>query len=112
MSELEDEARQRVHQWIEESQYLLGRVIPGMLSEQDRQRARANAAEQECERLRHDLGQAQAELAALRTENQALHGDHAEITQLLGSLTDHVTAMLQPMNELLVKLQATPRRPA
>lgn len=112
MSELEDEARQRVHQWIEESQYLLGRVIPGMLSEQDRQRARADAAEQECDRLRHELGHAQAELTALRTENQTLQGDHAEVTKLLGSLTEHVTQMLQPMNELLVKLQATARRPA
>lgn len=110
MSELEDEARQRVRQWIEESQYLLGRVIPGMLSEQDRQRARADAAEQECDRLRHELAHAQAELTALRAENQTLHTDHAEITQLLGNLTEHVTQMLQPMNELLVKLQASPKR--
>ncbi len=112
MSDIEDDARQRVHQWIEESQYLLGRVIPGMLSEQDRQRARADAAEQECDRLRHELSHAQAELTTLRTENQALHSDHAEVTKLLGSLTEHVTEMLQPMNDLLVQLQATARRPA
>ena len=59
MEGLED--RQRVDRWIEESQYLVGRIIPALLDDRERLKAKVETSEQEGERLRQ-------EIAALRKE--------------------------------------------
>jgi hypothetical protein len=70
MEGLED--RQRVDRWIEESQYLIGRMIPGILDDRERLRGKLEAAEQECVRLRQEIGELRKEVADLQSETQVL----------------------------------------
>ena len=57
--------RQQVERWIEESQYLLGRVIPSVFDDNQRLRERAAASDAECDRMR-ELGRAR--LTCVRSE--------------------------------------------
>jgi hypothetical protein len=50
------EPRRRLARWAEEGQQMLP-TIPGVFAEIDRLKARAEVAEQECERLRRELTQ-------------------------------------------------------
>ena len=70
MEGLED--RQRVDRWIEESQYLIGRLIPSILDDRERLRGKLEAAEQECVRLRQEIGELRKEVADLQSETQVL----------------------------------------
>ena len=47
--------RQRVDRWLEESQYLIGRMIPAYLDDRDRVRGRLETAEHDNDRLRVEL---------------------------------------------------------
>ena len=47
--------RQQVERWIEESQYLLGRVIPSVFDDNQRLRERAAASDAECDRMREEI---------------------------------------------------------
>ncbi len=58
------ESRQRLARWAEEGMSLL-RAFPGLLAENDRLRARAELAEQECERLRQEVTEAAETLRRL-----------------------------------------------
>jgi hypothetical protein len=99
------EARHRVERWAEEGQHLLGRVLPALLEQHDRLRARADDAEQANERLRQELTELQRELHTLRVENQLFRKDQTEIRDVFAKLVDHTSQMLKPMNEILQKLQ-------
>ncbi len=80
------DTRQRVIRWAEEGQYLL-RQLPGVFSEHERVRARTEAAEQESERLRQEIG---------------------EIAEAFRKLLNEV---LHPMNEALQRLRVLRRSP-
>jgi hypothetical protein len=99
------EARQRLERWAEEGQHLLGRVLPALLEQHDRLRARAEDAEQVTERLRRELTELERELHTLRVENQLYRKDQAEIRDVFARLVEHTSQMLTPMNEILRKLQ-------
>jgi hypothetical protein len=77
--------RQRLVRWAEDGAQVL-RLIPGLLAENDRLRARAEAAEQECERLRQDI---------------------ADVGE---SLRRVVHETLQPLGETLQRLRSPQRR--
>jgi len=79
------ENRHRMARWAEEGQHLL-RILPGILAENDRLRARAEAAEQECERLRQ------------------------EISEVGDTLRKALTETFQPLSEALQRLRAPQRR--
>ena len=55
MSEVDLEDRQRVDRWLEESQYLLGRLIPGYIDDRERLKTRLTSSEEESDRLRHEI---------------------------------------------------------
>jgi hypothetical protein len=99
------EARQRVERWADEGQHLLGRVLPGLLEQHDRLRARAEDAEQANEKLRQELADLQRELHTLRVENQLYRKEQTEIRDVFSKLVEHTSQMLKPMNEILHKLQ-------
>ncbi len=100
MEELESpETRARVARWMEEGQYLLGRVIPTLIEQRERLKTRAEAAEETCERLRHEIGELQGQLAALRGENQALRNEGAAVGEVFNTLLEHMNAMMRSLSE-------------
>lgn len=80
-----DETSLRVARWIEEGQELL-RCLPRLLAECDRFRARAEAAEGECERLRQETADASRNLTRVLNDT------------------------LQPLSEIVARLRQTDRR--
>jgi hypothetical protein len=100
------EARQRVERWAEEGQYLLSRVVPTLLEQQERLLARAEASEQSAEKLRHGLHEIERELQALRAENETYRKEQAELREVFGALVQQANHMLKPLNDVLQKLQA------
>jgi uncharacterized protein (DUF3084 family) len=99
------ETRQRVDRWMEEGQFLLGRVMPELLDERDRLRNRSELAEQERDKLRQELNLLQEEMNALRDENQRYRAEQMAAAQSVGTMMDHVHQVLQPMHELVQRLQ-------
>jgi hypothetical protein len=105
MEGLED--RQRVDRWIEESQYLIGRMIPGLLDDRERLRGKLEAAEQECARLRQEVGELRKEVADLQSETQFFRGEHAAMAEALREVIEHVSQVQKPLNDVFRRLQVT-----
>lgn len=101
------ETRQRVDRWMEEGQYLLGRVIPELLDQRDRLRSRADLAEEERDKLRQELNVLQEEMSLLRDENDRFRNEQTDTAQALGMVMDHMHQTLEPLNALLSKLHTT-----
>jgi len=106
------ETRQQVERWIEESQYLLGRVIPGVFDDNQRLRDRAAAAEADGDRmreeiaaLRRELHDTQSELSGLRAQHETLKGEHTAIAESLSRAVHHMHELMLPMNEMASRLR-------
>jgi hypothetical protein len=99
--------RQRVDRWIEESQYLIGRMIPGILDDRERLRGKLEAAEQECARLRQEIGELRKEVADLQSETQFFRGEHAAMAEALREVIEHVSQVQKPLNDVFRRLQVT-----
>jgi hypothetical protein len=99
--------RPRVDRWIEDSQYVIGRLIPGLLDDRDRWRAKAQAAEEETERLRQELGDARRGIAQLETEKREWYGEHAAIAEAFNRAMEHLTHLREPLGELAKRLEPT-----
>jgi len=78
--------------WFEDGQQLF-RLFDGLLGESEQLRARAEASEHECEKLRQ--------------ENQAIRAERDEIVGDLGRL---LTELLQPMNAMVQKIRGAPKK--
>lgn len=102
------EDRQRIDRWIEESQNLLGRLLPTLLDDRERLRSKVEAAEQECERLRGELGERQREIAELRSEIENFRSERAAVAEAFSSLVDHLGQMQKPLHEMVRRLEVAP----
>jgi hypothetical protein len=98
MEGLED--RQRVDRWLEESQYLIGRMIPAYLDDRDRVRGRLEASEHDNERLRGELTDARREIAELRAELEFLRAERNSVSDSFSTIVEHLTALQKPINEV------------
>jgi len=98
MEGLED--RQRVDRWLEESQYLIGRMIPAYLDDRDRVRGRLDTSEHDNERLRGELSDARRELAELRTELEFLRSERASVAESFNAIVEHLSTLQKPVNEI------------
>ena len=107
MEQTQDE-RQRVDRWLEESQYLIGRLIPAYLEDRDRVRTRMESADQECDRLRQEVGELRRELGILQAEVQYYRGEHHAAAEVFASMISHLSEMQKPMQEAYRRLQMTP----
>jgi len=103
--------RQQVERWIEESQYLLGRVIPSVFDDNQRLRERAAAADAECDRmreeiatLRRELHDVQLEISGLRGQNEDLRGQQVAVAESLSRAVHHMNELMQPINEMMTRL--------
>jgi uncharacterized coiled-coil DUF342 family protein len=85
------DAKEQVSRWIQQGQKVLG-MLPGLLEQNDRGRARAAEVETEIERLR-------SEVAELRRENQQLRTERDEIAEAFASV-----------NEIATKVRVAQRR--
>lgn len=99
------EDRQRVDRWIEESQYLIGRVVPGLLDDRERLKGRVEATEQECERLRQEITELRKEISDLQSETQYFRNERAAIAEALGVVLEHVGDIQKPLHEACRRLQ-------
>jgi hypothetical protein len=106
------EVRHQLERWIEESQGLLGRIIPSLLDDNERLRGKVAVAEQDCDRMRTEIGQLRREIAdltrditELRAERQELRGEQAAIADAVSRVVYHVSQLAQPMNEILQRFQ-------
>jgi hypothetical protein len=98
MDGLED--RQRVDRWLEESQYLIGRMIPGYLDDRDRVRGRLETSENDNERLRGELTDARREITELRAELEFLRSQRASVADSFSTIVEHLTALQKPVNDI------------
>ena len=97
--------RTRVDRWLEESQYLIGRLIPAFLEDRDRLKGKLDASEQEGERLRHELGELRREVANLHHELQFFRGEHAAAAEAASGVINQLADALKPLNEMYHRLQ-------
>ena len=105
------ETRQQVERWIEESQYLLGRIIPSVFDDNQRLRERTAAAEADCDRMREEIAALRREVHDLNSELTGLRGQHdqlkaqqAAVTESLSRAVHHMNALIQPMNDMVARL--------
>jgi chromosome segregation ATPase len=107
--------RQQVERWIEESQYLLGRVIPSVFDDNQRLRERSAAADAECDRMREEIAvlrrevhELQSELVGLRGQHDQLKGEQGAVTESLSRAVHHLNELMQPINEMVARLHVVP----
>ena len=97
--------RQRVDRWLEESQYLMGRLIPGFLDDRERLKVKLEQTEEECSRMR-------MEILELRKEIQGLQGDvhfykteqSAAVDTMAGAM-ETLSQLQRPLGELYRRMQ-------
>ena len=99
------EDRQRVDRWLEESQYLIGRMIPAYLDDRERLRGRIQAVDQDNERLKAELADARREIAELRGDLEFHRGERARIAESFHAIVDQLTAIQGPVSEISSRLQ-------
>jgi len=103
-AELED--RQRVDRWLEESQYLLGRLIPGYLDDRDRLRSRLASAEQDADRLRQEIDGLRREIATLAAELQQHRDEQAATADAFAVVMGQLNDLQKPLSEVHRRLQS------
>jgi len=101
------EDRQRVDRWLEESQYLVGRMIPAYLDDRDRVRARLESVEQDNERLKIELADVRREITELRADVDFHRAERARFADNFHTMVEHLTALQRPINDISSRLQAT-----
>jgi hypothetical protein len=94
------EDRQRVDRWLEESQYLIGRLVPAYLDDRDRVRARLEVVEQDNERLRTELAEARREATELRGELEFHRAERASVADSFGAIVEHLAALQRPISDI------------
>ena len=105
MEGLED--RQRVDRWVEESQYLLGRVVPGLLDDRERLKGKLEASEHECMRLRQEVGELRKEVSDLQSETQFFRNEHVAMAGAVREVLEHLSQIQKPLNDVHRRLQVT-----
>jgi cell fate (sporulation/competence/biofilm development) regulator YlbF (YheA/YmcA/DUF963 family) len=104
--------RQRVDRWLEESQYLIGRLIPGFLDDRERLKAKMDSAEQDAERLRAETTELRKEIAALQSEVQYHRAEQAAAADALAGIMDHLSQLQKPASDLYRRLQSSAHTPS
>lgn len=100
------EDRQRVDRWLEESQYLIGRMIPAYLDDRERARGRLESVEQDNERLRIELADARREITELRGDLDFHRAERTRVAENFHAIVEHLTALQRPINDISSRLQA------
>jgi septal ring factor EnvC (AmiA/AmiB activator) len=102
------EDRQRVNRWLEESQHLIGRLVPAYLDDRDRMRSRLELVEQDNERLRTELGEARREITELRGDLEFHRTERASVADSFGAIVEQLAALQKPITDVSRRLHAAP----
>ena len=102
------EDRQRVDRWLEESQYLIGRLVPAYLEDRDRIRGRLDVVEQDNERLRSELAEARREIGELRGDLEFHRTERTSVADSFSSLLEHLSALQKPVSDISRRLHNAP----
>jgi hypothetical protein len=97
--------RERVEQWMQESQYVIGRLIPGLLEDRDRWRTKAEAADQENDRLRFEIELMRKDIAERESERQQMSTEQAAIADSFNRVMEHLSQIQQPLSEAAHRLR-------
>ena len=112
MSESESvENRQRLEQWLEDGQFMMGRVVPALVEERDRLRARAEAAEEDCARMRQELNELHKIITDLHSERQYIRQEHSVISDTIGTLLAQIGDLQRPLHDVQRRLQSVGLHP-
>jgi hypothetical protein len=106
------ENRQRVDRWLEESQYLIGRLVPAYLDDRDRVRGRLDVVEQDNERLRTELAEARREIAELRGDLEFHRTERASVVDTFSAIAEHLAALQKPISDMSRRLHSVPSSPS
>jgi len=98
--------RERVERWVEDSQYVIGRLIPGLLEDRDRWRTKAETAEQEIDRLRLEIATLRKEITERESERQYVRGEQAAMAEAFSRAMEHLAQMQQPLNDVRHRLSS------
>lgn len=98
--------RQRIDRWLEESQYLTGRLIPTFLDDRERLKAKVDVLESEAERLRAELNEARRDLSQMQGEVQFYKNEHAAMAETFAGIMDQFGQMQRPLSDVYRRLQA------
>jgi len=99
------EDRQRVDRWIEESQHMLGRMIPGLFDHRERLQGRLEEAEQECERLRREINELQKQVGDIQSEARYFRSEYAAMAEALGTALEQMGQLQKPLHAVYQRLQ-------
>lgn len=86
--------REQVIQWLEERMSVV-KAVREILRERDQFKAAAEAAQQECKRLRHEAEQLRAEVRRLTAEFERIQRERAEMAQWLAARITEAAARLR-----------------
>jgi hypothetical protein len=112
MSESESgENRQRLAQWLEDGQFMMGRVVPSLIEERDRLRARAEAAEEDCERMRQELNELHKIITDLHSERQYIRQEQSAMADTIGTVIGQIADLQRPLHEVQRRLQVVGLHP-
>jgi chromosome segregation ATPase len=82
--------RERVNRWLDEGQYLLGRLLPAFLDDRERLKRYVEIAEWDRDRLKLEVEELRREISSLearyRTEQVAVASAFADVNDLVGRL--------------------------
>jgi septal ring factor EnvC (AmiA/AmiB activator) len=98
--------RQRVDRWLEEGQYLVGRLIPAYLDDRERVRGRLETIEADNERLRLELADSRREIAELRADLDAHRTERTRVAESFHAIVEHLTALQAPVTDVSSRLHA------
>jgi chromosome segregation ATPase len=101
------EDRQRVDRWLEESQYLIGRLVPAYLDDRDRVRTRLEVTEHENERLKMELAEARRELNDIRADLEFHRAERATVADTFNAIVDQLAALQRPVNDISRRLHTS-----
>ncbi len=105
------EDRQRLERWLDDGQYMLGRVVPSLVEERDRLKLRAEAAEDEIARLRHEIMDLRKVITDLNGEGQYMRQEQAAIAETVGVLMGQLAELQRPLHDVHRRIQTVSGRP-
>jgi hypothetical protein len=97
--------RQRVDRWLEESQYLMGRLIPGFLDDRERLKAKLEQTEQECSRMRMELLELRKEIQGLQGDVQFYKSEQGAAVDTMAGVMETLSQLQRPVADLYRRLQ-------
>lgn len=97
--------RQRVDRWLEESQYLMGRLIPGFLDDRERLRVKLEQTEEECNRMRMEILELRKEVQGLQGDVHFYRTEQAAAVDTMAGVMETLSQLQRPLGDLYRRMQ-------